>query len=487
MAPRKLPEIPKTEKKIRKLPKVPLAQSSANNSSNPSNAQDFDADLNLFNYVSDNSNLTYQNVDFLLKNALQKMGISQEEKDELFRKQFLMTAISDDQSLDFSLQDAILTFLGQDPKQDKFSILMCSGMLNEDGQIEGNSHWTALHLRREGNKIKVYHLNSSSNSIPEAVFRVIDGIKNINADDLAQRDHGTLSDLKIRAIEELANVDFEKPIVVSCNPQKDGYSCGYHAVFNALSVHFCEDVATSQNILLQDNHQVENEDFIALHKVELQDHFNGVIDFSTLKEAQKIVEYIKNIEKEKPQNYDQIFTDYNFALRVRDAVIVDSSETIEKLICLYEIEKQFNEFAKNNPLQSDEIATILSSLELQKFSKKLMAAIVEELSIFRDQSLDDEKYNHLLKALNQPSIINNLNDDIIEALVKFYLDINKENFDELAQEIGLQLKPLNMQLYPIKEEDELSSPSTTPNFSRQNSTAAVSRVSSSDSSYYEIV
>jgi len=228
-----------------------------------------DNNLDIFNYVGESSNLTHQNVLYLIEQSF-KLA----HADNL---QTAMAVISEDGSLDYCLRDEILKFIGKDPEQDRISIALCRGHINvQSRQIGGNSHWTALHLRKVGIEgrilIQAYHMDSMGNEYPLAVDRVLSSIKETALKDL-EGDLAT-SESYQRAIVRLENIDFEKCTSVLCARQQDGYSCGYHAVFNMIGVHNSEDPDQLPRKINQEKTLVEVDEFIKGKKVDLSGHFN---------------------------------------------------------------------------------------------------------------------------------------------------------------------------------------------------------------------
>jgi hypothetical protein len=237
-------------------------------------------DLDSFNRVSDDSNLTQQNVDFLLRKTLEKMSYDDDEIVAMVRSNFMITAISDDESLDHGLRDAILHFLGQDPAVENFTIFLCSGRI-ENGEIVGNSHWSALHLNMLADEktIEVLHANSSGDAIPSAVARVIKNIAALTVEDLVE-DGAALSDLHQRALARLEQVEFCEAKAAQCSQQEDGFSCGYHAVFNGVVMHErgIEDSELHTEIL-QDDEMIEIGEFIENRRQDLKERFNQGDEF----------------------------------------------------------------------------------------------------------------------------------------------------------------------------------------------------------------
>ncbi len=272
-----------------------------------------------YNLVTPNSNLTMQNVDFLLSESLRKqIGENYDKWEEkYFHKEFFITAIGSDSNLKIGLRDAILSFLGQENPSDKCTILMCSGNVDANGVIGGSSHWTALHLRiaEKENGAKVLE-STFSNSILSRPYELIyDVLKEIN--DLKNLDQkgleklGLIEDLerngfkykglndnRKRALEALKGtrkdevgnvirdergeaVHFEDSVgieidevikIQDAKQQKNAHDCGLFAVFNGLSLHF-EDF----------NEEIEQ--FVTKWRIALRHEFDKKQIFNTVKRS----------------------------------------------------------------------------------------------------------------------------------------------------------------------------------------------------------
>ena len=211
--------------------------------------------LGIFNRVGDRSNLSYQNVAALLRYAFVNIG---DMEDEIYDKKNSETheidvvVISDDPGIT-SLKDSINRFA--DSAAENCSIALCKGNI-VGGEIVGDTHWTALSLRKvrgEDGKtvIQAFHTDSMGLLVPASVSRVFNEMK----DDLLRRD--------IVLENCLANggrVD-----------QEDGYSCGYHAVFNLLRMRLGVDLMTA------DERLQDIDKFIADGKRALKEKFNKVV------------------------------------------------------------------------------------------------------------------------------------------------------------------------------------------------------------------
>ncbi len=197
-------------------------------------------ELDLFNIVGRRTMLSHQNLHHLMRNSFMEDGMTDEQYTELSHNNNLNIAVipsrPSDESIDDSLLGTIMAFYNknilvrQPPERQKCSIVLARGYLNRRGdlsEITGCSHWSCLHLRLNaaGNAIEAYHINSSNpegrGQVPESIQRII-----------------TKANTQIRASGIRASgmqILIQQPREQSCIAQNDGFSCGYHAVFNAMN------------------------------------------------------------------------------------------------------------------------------------------------------------------------------------------------------------------------------------------------------------
>lgn len=387
----------------------------------PKNGADADLedDLDIFNYVGESSNLTHQNVLYLIEESFELAGID--------ASQTAVAVISEDDSLDHCLRDEILKFIGQDPEQDRISIALCRGHLDEESQqIEGNTHWTALHLRRVENgdgtvSIRSYYMDSMGKEIPGAVERVLGSIATTTMEDLNE----DLAENPIygRAIERLENTSFN-PCKVLGRPTKqtDHYSCGYHAVFNMMRMHNLVRGAaglTYKDEVTQGDEEVAVEKFIADSKVTLQTHFNQAIGNILNAHAKFSVDM-----------------DLNRALS--ESILVSEDGDLDKLKNLLQLEREIKKSEKDP-------AMVLSSLNLEKFYKKLLAGCVEKvryefLAATEGVASDEEdmkKREQILEKLSSSKTAQNPQ-DFLEILERIVADptLLSSSLDDLLEEVG---------------------------------------------------
>lgn len=382
-------------------------------------------DLDIFNYVGESSNLSHQNLLYLINQAFKSSALD--------ASQTAVAVISEDDSLDHCLRDEILKFIGKEPVQDKISIALCRGHLNgQSGQIEGNTHWTALHLRRIENEdgtilIKTYHMDSMGGGTPRAVKRVLESIKKTALEDLG--DDLSASATYQLAIERLDNANFSQcKILERPTKQTDGYSCGYHAVFNMIRMHNLKRVAnatghsvTYEYYITQDKKKVAIDQFISDNKANLQNHFNSAIDGRLRKHA-------------------KFSADMDLNRALSESILISDDDDLDKLKKIIQLEKEIKKSEK-------EPATVLSSLNFEKFYKKLLSQSVEQIIYkflvteeYKAGNKDDVKKKELiLEKLSNSKIAQNPQ-GFLEILEKIVVakqaDSLSSSLDEILEVIG---------------------------------------------------
>lgn len=191
-------------------------------SKQPSGAPAKNSDI--YDLVTDHSNLTFKNVGSLLGIACRDFSVE--------RAQFHHIVISDEDENE--LKAKLSDFVHED-SLDRVSLLICcDGTLDETKTyITGSTHWAALHLRKIVGKdkkitIQPYYMNSLGGDIPPVVTKVF-------RNDPDQKP--SLSRRLDRAPSKLKNLSMESPIPLVCPEQHNGYSSGYHGVFNLIRAH----------------------------------------------------------------------------------------------------------------------------------------------------------------------------------------------------------------------------------------------------------
>lgn len=310
------------------------------------------AKMDIFNYVSDISNLTHQNILFLLRDTWKKSGRTDEQCDyNLSHGGISVAVISQDPALDYSLRNAMLDFLNHD--LDRASIILGRGNLIKN-EIEGNSHWTSLHLRRVayGDRfiIQAYHIDSlGSLEIPDAVTRVLNSINNLKPKDLSEDDRERYQ----RAIGRLSSSQY--CFNGQCNAgfstiQADNYSCGYHAAFNAVASFINNDIAVAPlNVIWQDDKETTIEEFIAEKKEILKQKFNVG--------AHEILMTTKEVDEDDSK--------LTYKARIL-SIIIGGDDHLTKLEKLILLEREIK-------AEGDEAILKLSSLQIETSYKKILS------------------------------------------------------------------------------------------------------------------
>jgi len=327
--------------------------------------------LTIFNYISKHSNLTHQNIDYLLSIAFTKASYTQEQYDNMCTMGAVdIVIISEKESLDYLLRDAILKFIGQEPEQEKASFALCRGDVNpQTNQIEGNTHWTAFHLRRVVNEdqsivILAYHMDSLGSTIPTTVTRVLTQIATVTLtqlnDDLQQ------NALYKRAITRIGeDADNQKILFMPCNSnecqlQQDGYSCGYHAIFNMLRMHLANDIHVPQSFtILQDDVTVSIEQFIEERRINLQDFFNKKMVINTSNDLSKNNKVLDDL--------------VSFEVYIAQLFLTIEDDHIEKLKKLIETEKNIKKEGNISNIK------FLSKLKIEKLYQKIIMGFIDNI------------------------------------------------------------------------------------------------------------
>ncbi len=228
----------------------------------------YQSELDVYNRVYDHSNLTYQNVNSLMRSAFIKAGAEESWYDEFNEKAFGVCPIGEGGT---ALRNFILNFIASGIN--RASIALCRGRL-VNGEIRGDTHWTALHFRKQGNDIIPYYFDSGGGDfVPADVENAINRVRNLKATDLTGDD--SRNALFQRAVGQIASLRFQEVKKVPCENQRDGYSCGYHAVFNSVGAFREKDPEKSFSTIWQNPSHVNRTQFIENSKIELRREFNG--------------------------------------------------------------------------------------------------------------------------------------------------------------------------------------------------------------------
>ncbi len=380
---------------------------------------DFERGIDAFNAVTDSSWLTHQNVDKLLHDAFVASGIVEDRVNEMTRAGSIDTCAIDNGSsdMDHILRDAVLKFIGQDPRKESASIALCSGghLDPVTGHVSGGSHWTALHLKRVTNPandlttIEAFTMNSSGNmEVPAAVGRVLRSIRANHNDIMSILDEDARSNAAfIRAARVLRAGDAELKDAVprQCDVQKDRYSCGYHAVFNLVRMQ--RDPMATLVQIRQDGHSVGAEQFIGDSKAKLMRIFPAP--------SQRVVPKTTSdpsrvAPAQDPEN------------EVTSIVFDDELSYVAKLEKLIAIEERLVALG-------DVLA--LSNLQIEKYYGKILNEVAET---FHSHAIvtPAEGDGSGLSATDLEKIISRLADPKISQNPKIILESLKEFFSKLV-------------------------------------------------------
>jgi hypothetical protein len=429
----------------------------------------YSTDLDHFSYITNQSNLTYENIHYLLKIAFQKANIvkSESDYDQLVTSGLIDVAvISEDIQLDCSLRDDILKFIGQEEStRDRASIAICRGYI-ENREIRGSTHWTALHLRKVGSSIMFYHMDSMGTTIPSAIQRIITNIKTTT---ISQLDPLTAKGLPYqRAIERLPSITFDQCLNLPCLSQQDGYSCGYHTVFNMIKMHSAEDINFIPSTIFQGDNLVRLDIFITDSKEDLKQKFNDAIDQRReLRKDQLKTDFASNLNKEMLSNF-------YFALVVIESIVISEENHITKLEKLIKIEAFFKDGGQNSII-------LLSRLQIEKLYQKIIVDFIEnvrfEMNISNLLNQENEEKLEILtspKNLQNPELILDSLKKLSEDLISFFsqdqvdadpslssskqkvhqylLDYDFKNFKNAAEELSKNDEEVLKELEEAKSE-----------------------------------
>ncbi len=401
--------------------KEPFAAASSKLSKSKNANQTLDA----FNYVRDRSNLTHQNLNVLLKHTFQKSGLNEEQYDALSSSGSVTTAVIGNQ-IDNDLRDSILRFIGQEPPSDRASFALCRGYLR-GGQLEGNTHWTALHLRRSVDEngrviIRSYHADSMSNEIPQEVTRILTNLPNTKLEDLDDEARASIPNQ--RAISRLANISFEPCQSVICENQPDGYSCGDRSVFNILRMHNGDNLESLQltgNAITQDGQETTLEQFITSGRSYLKGIFNGVVD--------------DRRERKKSEIGKEDYTDSDLMLATVESIVIDDQKSeIDKMRQLILLDGKIRHAAMHS--SSEQIIITLSKINFENFFERIVDDFINKITL-EIHNLSEQQ----ISAIDYISSISNFQNpqEILRDLESFINpkasenDLSDINFDEKTE------------------------------------------------------
>ena len=259
-----------------------------------------------------------------------------------------------DKSIDESLTNAVNTFITS--SEDRVSIVLGRGKLAkiyDIDQITGCSHWTGLHLRRmDGGTFQAYHMDSFPNSVPPAVTRILNkcGIDNVTQ--------------------------------LTCNPQTDGHSCGYHAVNNLKTIHEINDIGDGQDILNDvANYKGGFDSFKSAQQAWLQTQFNQKTETRLNQNKQK------SVKKDGVQTED-VASRYQANLY---KIVSSDDDYLAKIRKIIEIQDRVNDEVSDETKR----AKINSLLNFENYYNDYLSAFAQNL--FFKHSSDDSGTDEAVK------------------------------------------------------------------------------------------
>jgi ankyrin repeat protein len=204
--------------------------------------------LDVFDHVGPTSNLTHQNIEYLLKEAFtsERFGYDVIYDEFIYEELVKIGAISIvtidavGDSLERYLRDNILKFIGSG--LDRASIALCRGGSIESGETD--VHWSALHLRKvklseDSYDINAYYTDSMGGDVPSVVMRVLGSLASIT--EITSVNY----DLKHRILLELRKFNSFNRIIIPVAIQENAWSCGYHAVLALRKMHQADYISAS--------------------------------------------------------------------------------------------------------------------------------------------------------------------------------------------------------------------------------------------------
>ena len=327
--------------------------------------------LDDFNRVSFVSQLTHQNI----LATKEKLFPEKEGGENKCYIAFYQNSISSNLLEQEDGLDQIISNFRSKNDQDKISIILCDGVLdqsNEYEQITDGTHWTTLHLRKTNDqKIVAYYTDSlqgSSIKVPQEIS----------------------SKLKKHEIDQINSID--------CTVQ-DTNKCGDHSVFNALAFYeMSQDQLNSKKIIdtldipVADYNKKQSmnvREFVESNRQDLMKTFN----ISTKEEKTKI-ENLQDIQELKSilKYYDTQRNQDNIELI--DQVLKQNQEIIRDFV--KNIQSRLGH--EINPTTEKFLKYLNSSLVIENTGKfmPLLKEISRDASIIKDLKFQSKFRNTLL-------------------------------------------------------------------------------------------
>lgn len=265
-----------------------------------------DAELNNFNLVSEGSQLTHQNMDVALQYTFDRLIGVEGAYQGLLDNGMIDLVVHGEIDLDENLLNAILRFVAGDAERGVFAL--CRGQVVH-GQITGATHWIALHVRRIGNQLQFYVMDSTNGQIPPAVTRVIAQLNHFSEDLRELSPEIRNVDLFANAANQFRLHGLQAQAAQQLPAQQQGANnhCGDHTAFNMawmFNSHIL-DPTTSNSLNLSvdlNNAPTVYSDFHQQFRAHLINQFNPVAVPNLLINAPKIELGNKRYTKTKDVN-----------------------------------------------------------------------------------------------------------------------------------------------------------------------------------------
>ena len=256
-------------------------------SSTPSSSR---RDLDQYNLVQENSNLTHENMLF----SADRFG-NQQIEIGLYSSQSGQEGIAQESI------GAYVNQFNQDGKKDRLSILLCNGNVstkeNQSGksyqELTGDSHWTTLHLRKD-QEGKIHAFYSASLSLDD-------------------NDKNTIPTSVLQALKS-SKIESYNINKIQCKRQPNLHKCGDHALFNGLAMNQTGDeLLTSNKVKVKDQVLIINEnsadsvtadsvtidEFYQPHRQALANQFNNrIVNYQPTQQNQRSNTYARNDDEE---------------------------------------------------------------------------------------------------------------------------------------------------------------------------------------------
>lgn len=197
-------------------------------------------DFDNFDAVRQNSTLSHRNVNELMRigylDLTSKTHKDYEEEDRIGK--LSISAIGPTSESREGLRDDILRSLSR-PNNDKISLALCSGEIDRNRHITGDAHWFTLHIKKETDAqgkitLKPYYVDSLGGHYKRRIESLMKEINECTAEKINNIAAGETRDRILGFLEQRPTIT--KVTQLPCQ-QQQGVNCGYHAVFNALSLH----------------------------------------------------------------------------------------------------------------------------------------------------------------------------------------------------------------------------------------------------------